>query len=345
MPSDYLIGSDKSGNWLAISNGEKAYKSWTDLKAHSYVGAFDFKQATRSEDYRAKARHLKATMARRARGEMVPPIAEIREDFSAYCKKNDLECSSPFDSDHVFMLIFGPFLVALLTGAIAAELGDYLVFTVSTIVSCLVSAYFFFRYDWEKSARNVFKRAEHAFKQRLTLEYAATIFLHEWPKLEREIAKKRWEEYHRLISFSRVNELTGVEFEKFVADLYTSLGYSTERTKVSGDFGIDIIATKGEEKIAIQVKRYKGNVGVAAVQQALSGTAYYSANQAAVVTNSYFTRQAEELAKKTKVDLIDSTDLRAMCRQRRTATKVPDFSFERFNSIRAEINHVLGNHF
>ena len=46
------------------------------------------------------------------------------------------------------------------------------------------------------------------------------------------------------------------EYEKYVCEVFNKKGYTTELTPQSGDYGIDIFATKGEEKIAIQVKMY-----------------------------------------------------------------------------------------
>jgi len=68
---------------------------------------------------------------------------------------------------------------------------------------------------------------------------------------------------------------------------------------------------KGKEKIVIQAKRYgvKIWVSLSAVQEVYGAKAYYKANQAWVVTNSYFTKQAKELAAACDVTLVDRADL------------------------------------
>ncbi len=68
---------------------------------------------------------------------------------------------------------------------------------------------------------------------------------------------------------------------------------------------------KGKEKIVIQAKRYsaKNRVSLSAVQEVYAAKAYYKANQAWVVTNSYFTKQAKELAAACDVTLVDRADL------------------------------------
>lgn len=50
--------------------------------------------------------------------------------------------------------------------------------------------------------------------------------------------------------------MTPEEFEKYVSNIYKSEGYEVQLTPLSNDWGLDIIALKGNEKIGIQVKMY-----------------------------------------------------------------------------------------
>jgi len=51
--------------------------------------------------------------------------------------------------------------------------------------------------------------------------------------------------------------LSPYNFEKFIAKLFKAMGYETRVTQASNDYGIDVVAEKGNEKIAIQCKRYR----------------------------------------------------------------------------------------
>lgn len=96
----------------------------------------------------------------------------------------------------------------------------------------------------------------------------------------------------------------GYAFEYAVAKRLRWYGYHNIKVTPScGDFGADIIANKGFTRYAIQCKFYSGAVGIKAVQEALSGKAYYDCDKAMVITNSTFTPAAIELAKKSKVKL------------------------------------------
>lgn len=109
--------------------------------------------------------------------------------------------------------------------------------------------------------------------------------------------------------YQALNKMDGFEFEKYVTRLYNKMGYKAHTTKASGDFGADVIAVKGKEKLCIQCKRYTGVVGIEAVQQAIASLGYYKGTRAVVVTNSTYTNAAQILAKKSNAQLIDGYQL------------------------------------
>ncbi len=102
-----------------------------------------------------------------------------------------------------------------------------------------------------------------------------------------------------------VDMMNGSEFEHFVCELYTKMGYRAEVTKQSGDQGLDVIAEKGDKRIGIQAKCYSGTVGNSAVQEAVAGKSFYHCDKVVVVTNNYFTASAKELAQSNDVILWD----------------------------------------
>ena len=73
--------------------------------------------------------------------------------------------------------------------------------------------------------------------------------------------------------------------------------------------GVDVIASKGAEKYAIQVKRYSKPVSRTAVSDAVAGKAYHGCTAAMVVTNNYFTAGARALARSTNCQLVDRDTL------------------------------------
>lgn len=106
-----------------------------------------------------------------------------------------------------------------------------------------------------------------------------------------------------------VDTMTGRQFELYLEVLFQALGYGVEQLPASNDFGADLILVNGEVRIAVQAKRYKGNVGNRAVQMILGAKSYYSCNEAWIVTNSFYTKAAIQMASRTEVRLYDRNGL------------------------------------
>lgn len=107
-----------------------------------------------------------------------------------------------------------------------------------------------------------------------------------------------------------IDTLDGYNFEKVCAHILCCNGYiNICVTSGSKDRGIDIIAEKDGMKYAVQCKYYSSNVGNHAVQEAFSGKSIYNADVAVVLTNSYFTQQAEQDARTLCVELWNRSKL------------------------------------
>ena len=117
----------------------------------------------------------------------------------------------------------------------------------------------------------------------------------------------------RQAGIHQIDQLTPFEFENWVTRFFQAQGYRAYTTQKSGDYGIDVIAEKNHQKIAIQVKKYNQPVGIKAVQEAISGANYYDCHEAWVITSAdKFTTAAQNLANKSRVKLITRSDLSTM---------------------------------
>ena len=122
--------------------------------------------------------------------------------------------------------------------------------------------------------------------------------------------KWKFGNYIRHLSISKIDTLSGQEFEEFIADYFCYLGFKTVLTPPSGDNGIDIIASKGSISIGIQAKLYYNhNVGNKAVQEVFSGKNYYKLTHAIVITNWTFSKPALTLANSLNVLTIGRQEL------------------------------------
>ena len=105
--------------------------------------------------------------------------------------------------------------------------------------------------------------------------------------------------------------MTGLEVEPLLAQLFRAMGFQVQVTKASGNLGADLILEKLGERTVVQAKRYRSKVSNSAIQQAVAAKTHYRRHRALVVTSSYFTEGAKELAASTDVPLWDRDKLAA----------------------------------
>ena len=94
-----------------------------------------------------------------------------------------------------------------------------------------------------------------------------------------------------------LHSLTPWEFEDFVAHLMALADFDVEVTPRSGDRGVDIVASVAAEglaniTLAVQVKRVKGQIGIAEVQR-MRGTLGQNEHGAVVTLSSYTSSLSE----------------------------------------------------
>ncbi|MDO9535550.1 MAG: restriction endonuclease [Bacillota bacterium] len=100
-----------------------------------------------------------------------------------------------------------------------------------------------------------------------------------------------------------IDSMTGQMFEELILEHFRKLGYKGHMTPATADYGADLVLEKDEERLVAQIKRWKQKVGIEAVQQTVASINHYNANKGMVITNSYFTSNAEKLARSNNIEL------------------------------------------
>jgi restriction system protein len=132
-------------------------------------------------------------------------------------------------------------------------------------------------------------------------------------RLSDRAREREREEALRAAGFGQIDTMTGVEFEQYFAAVLRGLGYEVATTKTTGDFGVDLVATRDATRTAVQCKRKQGGaVGAAAVQQVVAGAPMHDCAATMVVTNNLFTRAAQQLALVHDCELVDRRRLRQL---------------------------------
>jgi uncharacterized CHY-type Zn-finger protein len=146
------------------------------------------------------------------------------------------------------------------------------------------------------------------------------------------IENKELDEFENNLGLDKQNNigefenLNGHQFEKYLENLFSILGYQVKCTKKSGDQGADLIIKKDNEKTVVQAKKYSNPVTNKAIQEVVASKKYYTSNNAMVVSTSSFTKSAIELAKSNDVELWDKHKLNKVIEEINNQPSQQDFS-------------------
>lgn len=101
--------------------------------------------------------------------------------------------------------------------------------------------------------------------------------------------------------------MTPEQFEHYVADIYKGNGYKTTVSPLSNDWGIDVIATKDDDKIGIQAKMYGGSnrkVNRRMIMELYGAAAFQECTGAVLATNGEVLPDAKEVAEKLGIKIL-----------------------------------------
>lgn len=119
------------------------------------------------------------------------------------------------------------------------------------------------------------------------------------------------------------------QFEELVCEYYRSQGYKAETTPFSNDYGIDVFATKGKEKLAIQAKMYGNStrkINRQMVMELHGAKDYFDCTKAIIATDGSLLSDAIEVAKKLKIEILFIDSLTQIPKVK--TTKLIDKTFE-----------------
>lgn len=139
------------------------------------------------------------------------------------------------------------------------------------------------------------------------------------------------------LEYESLESINGLEFEDLCLKLFRHMyaNYHVQKTNIN-DFGADILVHFDYgRKMVIQCKTAQNGkqVGIKAVQEAISSKESYDAEFVSVVSNSTFTSAAEELAEVNNVTLID---IHSLIRSfSRTTFELQDLSFIYSSALQA----------
>lgn len=97
------------------------------------------------------------------------------------------------------------------------------------------------------------------------------------------------------------------QFEELVCEHFRQKGYEAETTSYSNDYGVDVFATKGKEKIAVQAKMYGSGtrkINRQMIMELHGAKDYFDCTKAVIATDGVLLHDALEVAQKLKIDIL-----------------------------------------
>ena len=108
---------------------------------------------------------------------------------------------------------------------------------------------------------------------------------------------------------SKLNYKKGLKFENLCFQKLRSQGWKVKQTPISGDQGVDLIASIDDLRLCIQCKDHQKAIGNKAVQEIYAGKKYWSGTHAILISRSGFTKSAQKLALSSDVLLINEFEI------------------------------------
>ena len=97
------------------------------------------------------------------------------------------------------------------------------------------------------------------------------------------------------------------QFEELVCEHFRNKGYEAKTNSYVGDYGVDVFATKGKEKVAVQVKLYGGGtrkINRQMVMELHGAKDYFDCTKAIIATDGLLLTDAQEVASKLKIKIL-----------------------------------------
>lgn len=145
-------------------------------------------------------------------------------------------------------------------------------------------------------------------------EYLAELLSKKDKKLAFDLALQSWRFLNEATQQGYWLQKKDIYLEHAVRDLLEKIGFEVTLTPTVGDGGIDLIATKSDEKYLIQCKGLNKPCGVATIRDA-AGVQAIHGNPMIVICPRGFSSGAQKTAKQACVGLISVFELIALAKQ------------------------------
>ena len=153
---------------------------------------------------------------------------------------------------------------------------------------------------YEKAIATYTEEEREAERQQREAERARRAAETERLKIERA-RRRKFEDYWM--------SLSGIGFEREMANVLRALGYRVKSTPSSGDEGVDLILRRPGETIVVQCKAHQNPVGPATARELFGSMIHFKADRAILACTGGFTRGVKEFVRDKPIDLVAVSEL------------------------------------
>ncbi len=115
--------------------------------------------------------------------------------------------------------------------------------------------------------------------------------------------------YRRRLSLEFWRSLSGLQFERECAGLFTRMGYAVTLTPGTADGGVDIVLRSAEGVAAVQCKALKGKVGIGVGRELVTAARDMEATRMMIVCTAGASEPLRRYAKEKGITIVTAEDL------------------------------------
>ena len=132
---------------------------------------------------------------------------------------------------------------------------------------------------------------------------------------KRELYLKEQEDIARRKEADYWYRLSGIEFERQIAELYKSFGYKVELTPITSDGGVDLIMNKDERRIIVQCKAHRKNIPIGVARELVASMQDFRAHEGIIVCLEGATKPVLNYIKDKSISVINMNNILEMSRR------------------------------
>ncbi len=157
-------------------------------------------------------------------------------------------------------------------------------------------------------------------------------YIHAKFRYDEEIAAYEHEVIRNAEKFWR--SLSGLQFEDEIANLYRKQGYDAQKTRITGDGGVDIILNKDNKRIIVQCKAHNKKISIGVARELVASMQDFNADEGIIACLEGATKPVLDYIKNKNIVVISLSEIMQM---RKPSNPLVDVDLAPINHIKFDL--------